>query len=198
METLSRVDKYRKEKENGKGTKILYWFLSALFFALFLYVFYRFAQIPMGITERNGLEMGLFLCSLLFLGVYVQSFAIISTKKITDMDVKEVRANPFLIIGWAISLTYHLFLWLAGARQLSPLIYEIAIIFSVAFFLLTVLHFLLYFAYVKKEREWRRVELLEKNKKGSEKVIELPAYIPEEEPEEEIEESDSVRMLTEG
>lgn len=165
METLSRVDKYRKEKDGGKGTKILYWFYAVLFYAIFFYVLYRFALIPAGITERNGLEMGLFLLSLLFLGIYVQSFAMISTKRVTQLEGKEVRVNPLLIMGWAFSLTYHAFLWLAGTNGLSRWFYNGGIVYSLTLVFLTLFHFLSYFSYVHKEREYKKQELREKEKR---------------------------------
>lgn len=164
METLSRVEKYRNERNGGKGTKILYWFYAVLIYAVLFYVFYRFPLIPAGI-EKNGLEMGLFLLSLLFLGIYVQSFAIISTKKVTQLEGKEVRINPWLIMGWALSLTYHVFLWLAGTSDLSRWFYNGGIVFTLTLFFFTLFHFISYFSYVHKEREFKRQELREKEKR---------------------------------
>lgn len=160
METLSRVEKYRRKKENGKGRKILYWLIGLVFYSLLLWFLYRLLQIPTDMTEKIGMEIILFILSFLFLGIYIHSFAMISLKK-------ELGINPFLIIGWTVSLTYHLILWLTSSLGLSNYYYYGGIIYTITLVYLTLMHFLSYFSFLKREQERKRQEILKKNKRRS-------------------------------
>ena len=194
METLSRVEKYRRKKESGKGRKILYWLFGLVFYGLLLWFLYRLLQIPSDMTGKIGMEIILFVLSFLFLGIYVQRFTMISLKN-------ALGVNPFLIIGWAISLTYHLILWLGSSMGLHNYYYYGGIIYSITLVYLTLLHFLSYFSFVKREYEHRRQELLEKKNRRAleeeinsikEQVIHLSSLVETTLPEEKEEEKESL------
>lgn len=196
METLSRVEKFGRKKGSGKGRKFLCWLFGLVFYGLLLWFLFRLVQVPTDMTGKIGLEILLFIVSFLFLGIYVQSFAMISLKK-------ALGVNPFLILGWAISLTYHLILWLTSTMGLSNYYYYGGIIYTITLVYLTLLHFLSYFSFMRREYEHKRQELLEKKKQLAleeeiynikEQVIHLSSLVETKLPDEEEEEQESLRV----
>lgn len=154
MEPLSRVDKYRRRREKQKGGRALVWTAFSLLYIVIFYLLIYFVKVPADYTKRIGLEAGLFFLSVIFLDAYLQAFATISTRPVQKEEVRLTRPNPIIIGCWVVSLCYHLSIGLLSSMYLPDWMYYMGFVFTLALFLATVIHFLAYFAYSKRERQW--------------------------------------------
>jgi hypothetical protein len=154
LEPLSRVDKYRQRKEKRKGGRVLIWTTFSLLYIVIFYILIFLIKVPADYTKRIGLEVGLFFLSVIFLDAYLQSFTTISIRPLQKMEARLTRPNPIIIGCWVISLCYHLSAGLLSSMYLPDGVYYAGFIFTLALFVMTIIHFLAYFAYNKKERQW--------------------------------------------
>jgi hypothetical protein len=159
VEPLSRVEKYRQRKEKRKGGRIIFWVALLILYIAMFYTLLYFVKVPMNYTMRIGLEVGLFFLSVIFLDAYLQAFATISIRPPQKVETRLIRPNPLIIGLWVVSLCYHLSIGLLSSIYLPDWVYNAGLIFTLALFLATILHFLAYFAYSKKEHRWLKEEM---------------------------------------
>lgn len=154
MDPLSRTEKYRQRREKRKGGRALVWTALSLVYLIVFYMLLYFIKVPADYTKRIGLEAGLFFLSVIFLDAYLQAFATISTRPVQKRETQLTRPNPFIIGFWVVSLCYHLSVGLLSSIYIPDWMYYTGFIFTLGLFLATVIHFLAYFAYSKRERQW--------------------------------------------
>ncbi|ERI08237.1 hypothetical protein [Aneurinibacillus aneurinilyticus] len=148
------MDKYRQRKEKRKGGRSLVWAAFAFLYIVIIYILLYFIKVPVDYTKRIGLEAGLFFLSVIFLDAYLQAFTTISIRPVQKVEAHMTRPNPIIIAFWVISLCYHLSIGLLSSMYLPDWMYYMGFVFTLALFIATVIHFLAYFAYSKRERQW--------------------------------------------
>ncbi|AMA73885.1 hypothetical protein [Aneurinibacillus thermoaerophilus] len=171
MEPLSRVEKYRQRKERKKGNRSLFWMVLIILYIFVLYILIYFIKLPTDYAWRIGLEAGLFFLSVIFLDAYLQAFTTISTRPVQKMETRLIRPNSFIIGAWVISLCYHLGVGLFSSMYLPDWMYYAGFVFTLALFLATIIHFLTYFAYNKKERQWLLEEMYASDQRRAYEMI---------------------------
>ncbi|WP_027415104.1 hypothetical protein [Aneurinibacillus terranovensis] len=171
MNTLSRVEKYQRRNRKRKGGRIFFRIVLAVFYIAVFYFLVNYVRVPSEYAIRVGLEVGLFFLSIIFLDLYLQAFTVISTKPVHKFEGKHLRANPVLITCWVLSLCYHLGLGLLSSMWIQKIFYYAGLLFTLAVLLITLAHFLSYFAYVKMERKWAVEEIYASDQRNAYEMI---------------------------
>ncbi|WCK55683.1 hypothetical protein PP175_07000 [Aneurinibacillus sp. Ricciae_BoGa-3] len=171
VNTLSRVDKYRKRKDKRKDGRIYFRIALAIFYIAIFYILVDYIKVPSEYSIRVGLEVGLFFISIIFLDLYLQAFTVISTKPVKKFEGKALRANPLLITCWVISLVYHMGLGLLSSMQIPLPYYFSGLVFSIGLLIVTLGHFFSYFAHVKLERKWAVEEIYATDQRNAYEMI---------------------------
>lgn len=157
MEPLSRKDTYRKRQNIGKVGRPIFWSILGLLYAASFGLLFYFVKVPTSYAMRIGLEAGLFFLSVILLDMYMQAFAVLSMRP-TNQAERFFRPNPFIIACWVLSVLYHLGMGLLSSRVLPNIVYYGGLIFTLGLLLVTILHYVVRFAFGKGERKVQEEE----------------------------------------
>jgi hypothetical protein len=171
LETLSRTEKYRRRKQEAKGGRIAFRIALIVVYILLFYVLVYFVKVPVNYAMRVGLEVGLLFISVILLDAYLQAFTTISAKQVQKAEGQAIRANPFIISLWVLSLCYHLSIGLLSSIWLPDWVYYGGFLFTIGLLFATLVHFLAYFAYNKKERKWLEEEMYASDQRRAYEMI---------------------------
>lgn len=149
---MSRLEKHKTKKDKRPE---VFWIVSFIFYALFLYLFVRYVTIQSSISFLETLEIGLFFCTILFLDLYLLAFTFLSTKISVQQAEKTFRAKYSIIAAWVGSLLYHFVLWLMSPSFQLLLYYQAGVAITLGALVFTLAHFCIYFSSVK---DYHRVE----------------------------------------
>lgn len=148
MELMSRVEKHRLDKRKGPDYS---WILGIALVGCLVYPLHQFFSISEDLSYKQTMQILLFLTSVLFLCLYLLAFTVTSTMKFVQRDDKVSRVNYTILVLWVISSMYHFTVWLTSHSQLLPIIYHIGLAITLSAFILTLIHFLAYFNFVRKD-----------------------------------------------
>lgn len=149
MELMSRTHRHQTAK---KKTTDASWFLGILFAGCVVYPLRYFWRIPDEMAYKQTLLILLFLLSVFFLSLYVLAFFIVSTKTYIQSEEKTTRINYAILFFWIASFLYHFIGWLTVFSERPSLFYHVGMAIALTAFILTVIHFLAYFRFMRKEK----------------------------------------------